>query len=34
MSYGVKYQLDFSDVLGHGKQIQILKKRERKEALI
>ena len=26
MSYGVKYQLNFSDVLGNGKQIQILKK--------
>ena len=26
MSYGVKYQLSFSDVLGNGKQIQILKK--------
>ena len=26
LSYGVKYQLSFSDVLGNGKQIQILKK--------
>jgi len=26
MSYGVKYQLSFSDVLGNGKQVQILKK--------
>jgi len=26
MAYGVKYQLSFSDVLGNGKQVQILKK--------
>ena len=26
MSYGVKYQLEFSDVLGFGKKIEILKK--------
>ena len=33
MSYGVKYQLNFSDVLGHGKQIQILKKNYSGQAL-
>ncbi len=33
MSYGLKYQLNFSDVLGHGKQIQILKKNYSGQAL-
>ena len=26
MAYGVKYRLEFSDVLGYGKKIEILKK--------
>ena len=26
MAYGVKYRLIFSDVLGHGKKVEILKK--------
>ena len=26
MAYGVKYRLEFSDVLGYGKKVEILKK--------
>ena len=26
MAYGVKYRLEFSDVLEHGKKVEILKK--------